>query len=257
MIRARVLRGPGRPDGPRPDRRPSPGPVALVGLVVIVASLVAGCLGSATPSVAPAATGTSAPSASDAPTDGTTPTSTPGVIVTPPPAETSTPPGPTPSEPSASATAGESPSPSPAADGCSGSDANREFFAQAAASMGWPVYCAVLPDGWHVVNGQYRLANGGHLEITYAGPDGAQLSLAEGNICADVDVDTCQPRDAELGSAAFGDLEGTLGQLAIGVVLDVDRGADPTWRATGVGLSQGDFVALCAALLRVGGVPTT
>ncbi len=133
--------------------------------------------------------------------------------------------------------------------GCSGSDAHRLFFVEAAAAMSWPVYCAVLPDGWFLEDGKYRQADGGRLDVTYRGPGDARLSLAEGNVCGGADVEACAPRDAVIGPAAFGDQEGELGRLANGLVLDVDRGANPSWRATGLGLSEEAFRAICAALV--------
>jgi len=169
--------------------------------------------------------------------------------------------GETPSgDPSPTASSGDTPTPivpssqpgSPS-DSCSESDANRVFFRQAAASMAWSVYCAALGDGWFVDAGSFRLANGGRLEITYRGPDGAQLALVEGNVCEGEDVETCAPRDAVIAPATFGDRDGTLGRLANGLVLDVDRGANPSWRATGLGLTEEAFRAICAGLIAVEG----
>lgn len=119
--------------------------------------------------------------------------------------------------------------------------------------MSWAVYCAVLPDGWFVESGSYRLANNGHLEITYRGPADAHLAMAEGNICDGLgeDVDACAPRDSIIGAALLGDQTGELGRLANGLVLDVERGANPSWRVTGLGIAEADFQALCAAMLRV------
>ncbi len=119
--------------------------------------------------------------------------------------------------------------------------------------MAWPVYCAVLPDSWFLEAGSYRLRDGGRLEVTYRGPDDAHLSIVEGDICAGADVEACAPRDAMIGPASFGDLDGELGRLANGLALDVDRGANPSWRATGVGLSEDDFRALGAAFALVEG----
>lgn len=141
-----------------------------------------------------------------------------------------------------------------AASACTGSDENRSFFDQAAASMAWPVYCAVLPDGWFLEAGSYRLADGGRLDVTYRGPGDAHISIVEGTICAaGADIDACAPRDALIGSAAFGDREGELGRLANGLVLDVDRGATPSWRATGLGLTEEAFRAIGAAFMVVEG----
>ncbi|HEX5591207.1 MAG TPA: hypothetical protein VFX65_13030 [Candidatus Limnocylindrales bacterium] len=208
---------------------------------VAVAAVVAACVsgpsnGPATsaPGSSPTSSGTATASAD--PTGVATLTPDPGGT----PTETATPP----------ATDPATPPPTPAG-ACSGSDANREFFAQAAASMHWSVYCAVLPDGWFVENGTYRLASGGRLDITYRGPGGAHLSLAEGNLCEGSEVDECAPRDAVIGPAAFGDRQGELGQLATGLVLDVDRGANPSWRATGLGLTEEAFRGIGEALVLV------
>jgi len=177
----------------------------------------------------------------------------------------------TPAGPSESAaTGGESPAPTegqgsnstpdvpasgpvPPSEACASSSEHRAFFRQAAASMGWPVYCAVLSDGWFLEAGSYRLADGGRLEVTYRGPGAARLSLVEGNVCAGTEVDVCAPRDIVIGPAAFGDREGVLGRLANGLVLDVDRGATPSWRATGLGLTEAEFQAIVAAVVKVEG----
>jgi hypothetical protein len=119
--------------------------------------------------------------------------------------------------------------------------------------MAWGVYCPVLPDGWILESGAYRLRDGGRLEATYRGPGDAHLSVVEGNVCAGADVESCAPRDAVVGPAQFGDREGELGRLANGLVADVDRGANPSWRATGVGLTEDDFRAICAAFILAGG----
>lgn len=169
-------------------------------------------------------------------------------------------------EPSSSPTGGETPgssaAPSPSgpvpsggAAACSGSDANRTFYVQAAAGMAWAVYCPVLPDRWYLENGSYQLGNGGILAATYRGPNQAHISIVEGNVCAEFgsDVDLCAPRDLVIEPASMGDLTGALGRLGSGLVLDVDRGANPSWRVTGLGLSQADFEAIAAAFARVGG----
>jgi hypothetical protein len=136
---------------------------------------------------------------------------------------------------------------------CSGSDHNRAFFDQAATVMSWPVYCAVLPDGWFLEDGSYRLANGGHLQVTYRGPGGVHLALVQGNVCDDSDVETCAPRDAEIGPSDFGDRVGEMGRLGNGLVIDVDRGATPSWRATATGLTEEALRAIGAAFLVVEG----
>lgn len=176
------------------------------------------------------------------------------VAVTPAPSSPDVP-TPTPdSGPTATATdEGPSPSPSDATNGCSGSAENRAFFDQAATAMAWPVYCAVLPAGWFLEAGSFRVANGGHLNVTYRGPGDAHLAIAEGNVCDGLgtDIEVCAPRDAVIGPATLGDMAGELGQLSNGLVLDVDRGANPSWRVTGLGISAADFTLLCAAMVHV------
>ncbi len=180
---------------------------------------------------------TSAP----APTDSATPEPT---TTEPPTAEPTIEPTPDPSaSPSGSADPG-------AAARCAGSDDNREFFASIAEVVAWPVYCPVLPSGWFVDSGQYRLAGGGWLEIAYRGPGGTRLELREGTACA---ATSCLPTGDDLGAAAYGDLSGSLfrlgdGRLAV-VVAPID-GA--TWVVVGSGLEQAAFVSAASALARVG-----
>jgi hypothetical protein len=191
--------------------------------------------GSLAPTASSTATATTGASEEPTATEGASPTPTEV------PVDTATPPPP-------------SETPGTAAGACTGSDENRAFFDQAATSMAWPVYCAVLPDGWFLEAGSYRLADGGRLEVTYRGPGDAHLSIVEGTICAaGSDIDTCAPRDAVIGPAMFGDREGELGRLANGLVLDVDRGATPSWRSTGLGLTEDAFRAVCAAFIVVEG----
>lgn len=205
-----------------------------------MALAVVGCGSTVTPTIGPASNVPTASSASEeptvAPSSPDTQTATPGTEPTATPTDDS-----------------GSPSPSDAAGRCSGNDDNRAFFAQAAIAMSWPVYCAVLPPGWHLDTGNFRLANGGHLDVIYVGPAGAQLAIAEGNVCDGLgtDVDVCAPRDSVIGPAALGDMTGELGRLSNGLVLDVERGANPSWRATGLRIADAQFVALCAAMYRV------
>jgi hypothetical protein len=230
VIRARTGRAKGRPAQ------------FLFLLLIAAAGILAACGNG--PTVAPARTPNPAGSAaaSGVPSGSGAPASpAPGT------SEPSTNPG-------ATATPGGTGNPNgPPSAACSGSDANREFFRQAAASMAWPVYCASLPDGWFLETGAYRLADGGRLEATYRGPGDVHLAIVEGNACAGSEVEACAPRDALIGPAAFGDREGELGRFANGLVLDLERGASPSWRVTGLGLSEQAFRELCAALVLVEG----
>lgn len=167
-------------------------------------------------------------------------------------------------EPSGSPTAepSQAPSPGPSGSGsggdpsaCSGSVDNQDFFRAASEAMAWPVYCAILPAGWHVDSGQggsYRLADGGRLQIAYSGPDGRRLELLEGAFC-DAD-DGCIPGGTDLGPAAFGDRDGTLiatGDDGWAVV--VDPGQPLAWQALGAGMTEDEIRAIAADLLRLAG----
>lgn len=139
-----------------------------------------------------------------------------------------------------------------AAAGCSGNHDNRIFFEAIAGQVAWSVYCAVLPQGWFVQTGSFSLRGGGQMEITYRGPNGALLSLHEGNICTQ-GASACMPQGQPLGTTAFGDRTGTLVALTAngGYAIYVDPGASPSWSAVGTGLDQATFAGFAAALLRV------
>ena len=109
--------------------------------------------------------------------------------------------------PGPSAEASPSSGAGPAED-CTGTEENRMFYGSVAAAVDWTVYCPVLPAGWFVESGQYRLAAGGRLAIAYRGPGGARFSLAEGAWCTD--GSGCVPAGTEIGPTAFGDRTGTL-----------------------------------------------
>jgi hypothetical protein len=155
----------------------------------------------------------------------------------------------------------EAPSPSTDATGsaaiepaidCTGTDDNRTFYGSVAAAVDWTVYCPVLPSGWSVETGQYRLAGGGRLAITYRGPGGVRFTLREGAWCTD--GSGCVPSGADMGTTAFGDREGTLiatdgGSFAI----IVDAGATISWLFAGEGLDEATVRTFGAALIAVGG----
>jgi hypothetical protein len=158
-------------------------------------------------------------------------------------------PEPTPEAPSDEPSAPPSGDPGAAA-ACAGNDENREFFASIADVVAWPVYCPVLPQGWFVDAGQYRLAGGGWMEIAYRGPGGARLESRQGTACPDA---ACLPSGEDLGGASFGDLDGTLvrqGDGRLAVLAGPIDGA--TWVLVGSGLEQDAFTAIAADLQRVG-----
>jgi hypothetical protein len=152
---------------------------------------------------------------------------------------------------------GPSPSvaPSPSDDAgsaaaCSGNADNRRFFARSANQVDWAVLCAVLPKGWFVSEGSYRLANGGKLVISYKGPGGATLTLSEGAWCTS--ADGCVPAGSDLGDANLGPLGGTLYQTADGFAISSAAGENPSWLMMTKGLDQATTTRFGAALVQVG-----
>lgn len=228
----------------------------LVLLLVLVA-LLAACGGSTPSSGASSSAGaspraTGAPVATEAPDESGDPAASEDPIATDEPEPTDE------SEPTDDPVESEDPateSPSPGAGGgaaaCSGTSKNRDFFVQLEELVDWPVLCGVLPKGWFVAEGSYRLANGGRLIMRYKGPGGAALTLSEGAYCL-ADADACTPPGADLGQAALGPLGGTLHETTDGFAIVVGPGENPGWLMTTKGLSQETTVALGAALAQVG-----
>jgi hypothetical protein len=134
---------------------------------------------------------------------------------------------------------------------CTGSDENHDFFIEAAHALDWPIYCAVLPQGWVVDTGSYRLANGGKLEIAYRNRSGARLELHEGGFCAE--GDSCAPAGPEAGSASFGDKAGSFIAADDGTwAVSVDAGKAISWLAVGRGMNEAVFRDAASGLIRVG-----
>ena len=204
---------------------------------------------STAPSTAPTGLSSSAPSVapSPAPSQGPQPSSAPSTA----PTQSA---GPSPSDsgpsPTPGASAGPGPSPSSAASVCSGAKDTPDFYQSFASSVNFPVYCAVLPAGWSLVAGTYRLANGGRIQIQFRRrSDNATFELDEGSFCAD--LSGCVPSGSSAGSGSFGDLTGDLVQTSNGYALVVAKGEKPSWLATGSGLDRATFGALTAALVAI------
>jgi hypothetical protein len=217
------------------------GPAVLIALVVL-ALLVAACGTSESPTAAPSAGSatpgsSSAPGATDGPIGG--PTEQPTGEATEPPTGTPT------DAPS------ESPGPSPgSADACSGNDENRAFYEAVAGDVTWDVYCAVLPAGWFVDAGSFRLAGGGKLEISYKGPGGQRIEMRQGTYCAG--VDGCIPTGPDAGSASYGDRPGRLVDIGGGSWLVVAEGGEVDWEAKGIGMDGPTLAGHTAAFVKVG-----
>lgn len=230
----------------------------LAAVVLVAACGTSGPTGVATgqPASAPASPTGSAPpesmqpggSASDEP--GATASEQPSASQSPasqPPTESATPD----ESPNGSPDAGASGVPS-TADACTGTEVHKEFFVNVAIAVDWPVLCGVLPAGWFLSAGQYRLANGGQMVVTYKGSGGATVGLSEGAFCQD--GTGCVPSGADVGDAALGSMSGTLVALDDGgYAIVVDRGAALSWLLVTSGLDQATTVALGAALYEVAG----
>jgi hypothetical protein len=140
--------------------------------------------------------------------------------------------------------------PDAAAAVCSGSSDVKDFFVAIAQAVPWHVYCAVLPAGWSVEGGTYRLAAGGRMEMSYKTASGGHLELREGHWCTD-GPSACSPRDADLGPGSFGAETGDVTSSGGGFVLYVDPGQNPSWTATATGIDEATFRQLCARLALV------
>lgn len=215
-------------------------------LATLLAVFVAAC-GQATTTEQPTA---STPSSSDGvPTDRATTDPSTDAPTDAPTASAE----PTSPEPTATGSTGSSAAPTDgtvSASSCSGSDENRDFFASMAAAVEWTVYCPVLPDGWFVDDGHYRLANGGWMEISYDGPGEARFVLRQGAFCET--GDGCVPAGIETGDAPFGDRTGRFVAGADGSwAIVVDRGAVPSWLLVVQGLDESGARTIAADLQAV------
>ena len=209
---------------------------------------LAACNTSSVQTSGPASPGDGSPTGSASPEGSPSdePSSEPTLEPTAAPTETPTD-EPT-SEPTPSETAGGPTSgPAGGTGACTGSSETRDFFAAFAEAVSWPVYCAVLPKGWSVEKGTYRLANGGRLTISYRRrADGARVVLDEGAVCAE--TNPCVPSGSDLGTTAFGDREGDLSTISGGFAAAVDETENPAWLLTGTGLDRDDFTSIAAKL---------
>ena len=212
-------------------------------LVVLTALTLVACNGATVPTNGPASPGgssTASPSPAGSPSD--LPSDEPSTEPTEPPTEAPT------TEPTPTETAG-GPSSAPAGGtgACTGSSETRDFFAAFAEAESWPVYCAVLPKGWSVEKGTYRLANGGRLTISYRRrADGARVVLDEGAVCAE--TNPCVPSGSDLGPTAFGDRQADLSTISGGYAAAVDETENPAWLLTGTGIDRADFASIAAKL---------
>ncbi len=214
-------------------------PRPLLFAVIAIAFASAACIGGQASTAAPSASASLAPfPPSPAPTASIAPSAAPSEAPTPAPTATAFP------------TESPAGSPANAVDGCTGTEDNLGFYADAAADLDWPVYCPALPARWTVTTGNYSGQGIGRLTITYRGPAGATLSLHQGAFCDD--ADGCVASGTDSGDAPFADQTGTLVVLdGGGYAIVVDRGAQPSWLAVGEGLDEATFRDYVAGFIRL------
>jgi hypothetical protein len=180
-----------------------------------------------------------------------TPTPRPTPTATPAPTPTAT------SSASASASASGSIAPTETPAGttgpvgaCTGTAEHLAFFAEAAGQLKFDVYCAALSAKWWLTATEYKMPNGGYLTISYKNSSGGLITVGEGNFCAGAPL--CWSSASDLGTANFGDKAGSLKQLSGGqYAVFVDPGTTHGYQIVGKGVSQADFVAIAAAMVKV------
>jgi hypothetical protein len=130
--------------------------------------------------------------------------------------------------------------------------ANQAFWVDAANKVPFTVYCGVVPGGWYFGTAGDAYGPTGWVKASYSGPNGAKIEIQEGAFCTS-GSSVCSPHDSVLGSAHFGDLAGTLDSLGptSGFAIYVSAGTAHGYTATGTNVSQGTFVSVVGALIKV------
>jgi len=180
------------------------------------------------------------------------------IYVTLPPGETATPtaeptaqPMPSPTEePSPAESPSGSPSGPPAspAAGCTGSEAHKAYFVQAAKDLPWDVYCAVLPSDWWLQEAHYHRADE-YLFVLYRNSAGMEAVLVGGRLC-DV-LSNCLDWYPTIGPASFDGLDGTIRHVEGGYGVIVGPHSIPGYVFGSADLSQAKVAEYAAAVIKV------
>jgi hypothetical protein len=213
---------------------------------LLVAAFVGACVGGSSATDTPSATDSADPSPA-VPIETASPSSEPPTPLPTDPAESEAPSDAPGAESSGSPPASDA---AGSADACSGTDNNRDFYADAAAALAFDVYCPVLPRGWFVDEGQYQLRSGGLLQISYKGPSGAVLDLLERGPCQA--GDDCMPAGTQEGSAMFGNRSAELVAKDDGSLMVVAEAADGQWWIVGTRVDEASLTKIAADLVLVG-----
>jgi hypothetical protein len=169
---------------------------------------------------------------------GETPTATPTAEATPSPTE----------EPSPSETPSPSGSPTSPAAGCTGSEAHKEYFVNAAKDLPWDVYCAVLPSGWWLQQSEYNRADN-RMAVSYTNNAGDEIVVLEGRLCDD--LSTCGDGPGYVGPTSFGGLAGELRSLGSGSGVFVSTHSVPGYIMYSYDISQSKLAQYAAAVIKV------
>jgi hypothetical protein len=219
--------------------------------ILIMTLAVAGCASTTAPTpiivlITPTPGETATPTAEPTTSPSESPSESPSVSPSESPSES---PSVSPSE-----SPSESPSPSgsptsPAA-GCTGSEAHKEYFANAANNLPFDVYCAVLPSGWWLQASEYHRANE-YLYVLYRNNAGIEVILISGRLCAD--LSTCMDLFPVLDSASFDGLAGTMRSIGgSGHGVFVSPHSVPGYALVNpTGLSQAKVAQYAAAVIKV------
>ena len=182
---------------------------------------------------------------SPSPTTSATPIAISVATPTPTAQPTDTPAAPTPTVPAAP-TDVPTAAPTGPAGGCSGSQANKDWWAAESKHLVFTVYCGSMPSGWYFETANDNYNNGGMMYAEYKGPSGATFSVFEGKFDPTI-------HGPSLGSANFGDLGGTLYSAApAAFALLVNPGTTHAYQAVASGsITQATFVNLAARMVQV------
>ena len=220
--------------------------LALLGLATLL--IVAACgSGKVTVSVTATPVSIAADTPTDVPTDTPTDTPTPAATPVPTPAPTASPIASATASPAASTTA------NPVSGICGGTADQQSYFQQAAVAERFDVYCGALPAKWYLQTTQYTVPNGGQLTIQYKRFSGGQLDISEGAFCT-TSAAACSPNVGVIGAGSFGGLAGSLDKFSASpdvFVIYVAPGTPDAYMIRGAGVTQAEFVALAAAMVKV------
>ena len=176
-------------------------------------------------------------------------TPTPVVTATPTPVATPTPAA-TPS-PTAAPTPTLAASPTSAAAACKGTTADlKDLFVLGASKLGFDVYCAgVLPSTWWMQSASYVLPDGGFLQAEYKNASGGVFGTWEGGWCPPEKA--CIGPGGVIGTASFGGMSGTLYLNVTTYTLRIGTPTHQTYLMVGNGMTQAQFVAWAAGMVKV------